>query len=65
MILKETKDGLFYYDEPRHFLFKEQWDDFIATLDMSDEKIKILVEEVEFLRKEVAEYYLREVDATL
>ena len=60
----QTKEGALYFEESYHFPFPEMWDSFVKTLDMNDEKIRLLVEEVDYQRKIIAEYYEKEI-ATL
>lgn len=62
--MKETKQGALYCEEGYHFPFEQMWDDFVATLDMSDERFRLLVEEVNFMREKIADYYEKEI-ATL
>ena len=62
--MKETKQGALYCEESYHFPFEQMWDDFVATLDMSDERFRLLVEEVNFMREKIADYYKKEI-ATL
>lgn len=62
--MKETKEGALYCEEGYHFPFEQMWKDFVSTLDMSDERFRLLVEEVNFMRERIAEYYDKEI-ATL
>ena len=55
--IRVTKDGATYFLDSPHFVFEEQWDDFVSTLNMEDENIRLLVEEVEYQRARTAEYY--------
>ena len=61
MIMKETKQGALYCEEGDHFPFESMWNDFVSTLDMSDERFRLLVEEVNFMRGRIAEYYEKEI----
>ena len=62
--INQTKEGALYFEEGYHFPFPEMWDSFVKTLDMEDERFRLLVEEVDYQRKIIAEYYEREI-ATL
>lgn len=62
--MKKTKEGALYCEEGYHFPFEQMWDDFVATLDMSDERFRLLVEEVNFMRERIADHYEKEI-ATL
>lgn len=62
--MKETKEGALYCEKGYHFPFEQMWNDFVATLDMSDERFRLLVEEVNFMRGRIADYYEKEI-ATL
>ena len=59
--MKETKQGALYCEEGYHFPFKQMWDDFVSTLDMSDERFRLLVEEVNYMRGKIADYYEKEI----
>lgn len=61
--MKETKEGALYCEEGYHFPFEQMWKDFVSTLDMNDERFRLLVEEVNFMRKKIAEYYEKEITA--
>ena len=67
MKIKYTKENipLLYCDEAPHFPYKDVWRDFVSTLDMNDENIKLLVEEVEYYRKKAGKYYQYYIDANL
>lgn len=60
-----TKNEVTYFAELPHFVFEEQWDDFVSKLNMHDEIIKLLVEEVEYQREQVAKYYEYYLENTL
>ena len=60
----KTKQGALYCEEGYHFPFEQMWDDFVSTLDMSDERFRLLVEEVNYMRGKIADYYEKEM-ATL
>lgn len=62
MIMKKTQQGALYCEEGYHFPFSQMWDDFVATLDMSDERFRLLVEEVNFMRERIANYYEKEIE---
>jgi hypothetical protein len=62
--MKETKQGALYCEEGYHFPLEQMWNDFVATLDMSDERFRLLVEEVNYMRGKIADYYEKEI-ATL
>lgn len=64
MVMKKTQQGALYCEEGYHFPFEQMWKDFISTLDMSDERFRLLVEEVNFMREKIADYYEKEI-ATL
>ena len=51
--MKETKEGALYCEEGYHFPFEQMWKDFVSTLDMSDERFRLLVEEVNFMREKL------------
>lgn len=59
--MKETKQGALYCEEGYHFPFEQMWNDFVATLDMSDERFRLLVEEVNYMRGKIADYYEKEI----
>ena len=63
--MKKTKQGVLYFTEGYHFPFPEMWDNFVKTLDMEDERFRLLVEEVDYQRKIILEYYEREIEREL
>lgn len=64
-LMSVTKDGAIYFTEPPHFISKEMWQEFISKLNMDDEKIRILVEELEYLYEQAGKYYEYYIEATL
>lgn len=63
MVINKTKQGALYCAEGYHFPFEGMWNDFVATLDMDDERFRLLVEEVNFMRERITEYYKKEIAA--
>ena len=59
--MKETKQRTLYCEEGYHFPFVQMWNDFVSTLDMSDERFRLLVEEVNYMRERIAGYYEKEI----
>ncbi len=49
----------------RQFFTEGEWEAFKSTLDMSDSRFRILVEECEALREREAYYYLRCIDSAI
>ena len=63
MVMKKTQQGALYCEEGYHFPLERMWNDFVSTLDMSDERFCLLVEEVNFMRERIADYYEKELAA--
>lgn len=61
MVMKKTQQGALYCEEGYHFPFEQMWNDFVSTLDMNDERFRLLVEEVNFMRERIADYYEKEI----
>ena len=61
MVIKKTQQGALYCEEGYHFPFEQMWEDFISTLDMNDERFRLLVEEVNFMRGRIVDYYEKEI----
>ena len=61
MVMKKTQQGALYCEEGYHFPLEQMWDDFVSTLDMNDERFRLLVEEVNFMRERRANYYEKEI----
>lgn len=61
MVMKKTQQGALYCEEGYHFPFESMWNDFVSTLDMNDERFRLLVEEVNFMRERIVDYYEKEI----